>query len=95
MLTLTDNAQVAIRSLTGSLDEPNGAGVRIASEPGPDGSGPELGLAVVAEPVPGDQVVDEGGARVYLDETAARMLEAETLDVQIDPDAQQVNFFVT
>ena len=95
MLTLTDNAQVAIRTLTEAVDEPGDAGIRIATAPGTDGSSPELALAVVPEPAPGDQVVDEGGARVYLDATAARMLEEETLDVQIDPAAQGVNFVVT
>lgn len=95
MLTLTDNAQLAIRSLTGSIDAPDGAGVRIATTaPGGDGATPELELAIVPEPVDGDQVVDENGARVYLDPAAAMMLDHETLDVQIDTAAQEVNFFV-
>jgi Fe-S cluster assembly iron-binding protein IscA len=49
----------------------------------------------VPEPAPGDQVVDQDGARVYLDSAAALMLEAETLDAQVDPAAQEVNFFVS
>lgn len=95
MLTLTDNAQLAIRSLTGAMDESDGAGVRIASTAGGDGASPELELAVVTEPAPGDAVIDEGGARVYLDAAAALMLDEETLDVQIDQAAQEVNFFVS
>ena len=95
MLTLTENAQLAIRSLAESTDVPTGAGVRIATTEGNDGAGPQLELAVVPEPAPGDQVVDEGGARVYLDSAASLMLDTETLDAQIDPAAQEVNFFVT
>jgi len=95
MLTLTDNAQFAIKSLTGALDEPTGAGVRIATTSGSNGASPELELAIVPEPAPGDQVVDEDGARVYLDSAAALMLDAETLDAQVDTAAQEVNFFVT
>ena len=95
MLTLTDNAQFAIRSLTGSEAAPDGAGVRIATTPGSDGSAPELALAIVPEPAPGDQVVDNDGARVYLDSAAAIMLDEQTLDASVDTAAQEVNFFVT
>jgi iron-sulfur cluster assembly protein len=95
MLTLTDNAQLAIRSLLAApTDAGTETGVRIATAPGPNGEAPSLALALVAEPAPGDQVLDEGGARVYLDETAAQMLDHETLDAQIDTEAQQVDFFV-
>lgn len=95
MLTLTDNAQLAIRTLTSPADEPTAAGVRIATAAGNDGAGPQLALAVVAEPAPGDQILDEGGARVFLDSTAAQMLDQETLDARVDTAAQEVNFFVT
>jgi iron-sulfur cluster assembly protein len=94
MLTLTDNAQYAIRTLVAPADEPTEAGVRIASAPGNNGSNPELSLEVVPSPAPGDQVVDEAGARVFLDAVAAEVLSEETLDVQIDAEQQQVNFFV-
>lgn len=97
MLTLTDNAQFAIRSLAGSMDQPEAAdaGVRIAATSGADGDGPQLALAVVLEPSPGDQVVDQDGARVYLDSAAALMLDEETLDARVNTEAQEVNFFVT
>lgn len=94
MLTLTDNAQYAIRTLVAPADEASEAGVRIASTTGDNGAPPELSLEVVASPAPGDQVVDEAGARVFLDAAAAEMLAEETLDVQVDSAAQQVNFFV-
>ena len=95
MLTLTDNAQHAIRTLVSPAAEPTAAGVRIASTPGNNGATPELSLEVVASPAPGDEVVDEQGARVFLDATASAILAEETLDVQIDAEQQQVNFFVS
>jgi iron-sulfur cluster assembly protein len=94
MLTLTDNAQYAIRTLIAPAEEPTDAGVRIASAPGNNGATPQLSLQVVGEPAPGDQVVDEAGARVFLDPAAAEILAEQTLDVQVDAAAQEVNFFV-
>jgi Fe-S cluster assembly iron-binding protein IscA len=60
-----------------------------------DGAGPQLGLEVAPGPAPGDQVVDDDGARVFLDQSAAALLGEQTLDVQVDQAAQQVNFYVT
>ena len=87
-------AQYAIRTLVSPADEPTEAGVRIASTPGSNGSTPELSLEVVASPAPGDQVVDSAGARVFLDAAASQLLAEQTLDVQVDAEAQEVNFFV-
>jgi Fe-S cluster assembly iron-binding protein IscA len=96
MLTLTDDARLAIQALLAPDEAPADAGIRIAAATADsNGAAPELELVVVTEPAPGDQVVDDEGARVYLDETAARLLDHETLDVQIDQDARQVNFFVS
>lgn len=95
MLTLTDDARLAIRSLVAPTDVPDDAGVRIASTGTVDGQGPELALTVAPAPEPGDEVVDDEGARVFLDPTAAELLADETLDVQIDRSAEQVNFFLT
>lgn len=93
MLTLTDGARLAIRSLISPADAPDDAGVRIAATGGSDGQGPELALSIVPAPAPGDEVVEDHGARVFLDATAAQLLGDETLDAQIDAGAEQVNFF--
>lgn len=86
MLTLTDHAQNAVRSLTQDPQAPDSAGLRIAS--GQQG----LELMVVAEPLPGDALIEGGGAKVFVEPQAAQMLEEQTLDAQVEGD--QVNFFL-
>ena len=43
---------------------------------------------------PGDQVVDQDGAKVYLEETAAVALGDQVLDAQVDP-VGAVQFSIT
>lgn len=86
MLTLTHQAQNAVRTLTQDPQAPESAGLRIAS--GNEG----LELMVVAEPLPGDALIEDGGARVFVDSQAGQLLEEQTLDAQVEGD--QVNFFL-
>ena len=86
MLTLTDHAQTAVRTLTQDPEAPESAGLRIT--PGTEG----LELMVVAEPVPGDVLIDDGGARVFVEPQAAQILDEQTLDAQVEDG--QVNFFL-
>lgn len=95
MLTLTTDARVAIVGLVQPTDPSGRGGVRIAIAPAPNGEGPQLGLAVADGPEPGDSIIDEDGARVFLDDSANLLLEERTLDVRIDQVAQQVDFYVT
>ena len=83
MLTLTNNAVDAIQRLTSQPDLPDQTGLRIASEA--EGS-PSLSLAVTTGPQPGDQVVEDQGARVFLDGMAAQMLDDKALDAEVNPD---------
>jgi iron-sulfur cluster assembly protein len=93
MLTLTDNAKEAIHALTDD-DAPDG-GVRIAAAPSSgNGASPSVSLAVVPSPEADDEVLDDNGARVFLQPAAAKLLGDQTLDAQVDHRAQQVNFFV-
>ena len=87
MLTLTDNALTAVRTLTQDPEAPEGAGLRIT--PGTEG----LELILVADPVPGDALIDDGGARVYVEPEAAELLKEQTLDAQVEDG--QVSFFLT
>ncbi|QHT56799.1 adhesin [Cellulomonas sp. H30R-01] len=78
MLTLTENACTAVRTLTERAGLPDETGgLRIAEQ---DAGGFEL--ALVAAPVPGDDVVSDAGARVYVDQRAAHTLSAQRLDVE-------------
>jgi Fe-S cluster assembly iron-binding protein IscA len=83
---LTEHAQTAVRTLTQDPDAPESAGLRIT--PGNDG----LELMLVAEPVAGDALIDDGGARVFVEPQAAQLLEEQTLDAQLEDG--KVNFFL-
>jgi len=89
MLTLTEEAVSVVRRLTNEPESPDASGVRIASDPD-TGS---LGLSLVTQPVPGDQVVEKAGANVYLDPEAALRLNDQTLDAVVDTQGQ-VNFSI-
>src|SRR5688572_19358145 len=80
MLTLTDNAVAVIRNLTDQPQVPEGAGLRIATD---DTQG-ALMLTLAAEPMDGDEVRDEAGARVFLESGAARILDDKSLDAAVD-----------
>jgi iron-sulfur cluster assembly protein len=86
LLTLTDQAQTAVRTMTQDPQAPESAGLRIA----PGGEGIELML--VAEPAPGDALIDDGGARVFVEPQAAELLDEQTLDAKLENG--QVNFFL-
>ncbi len=83
MLTLTENASTIVRDISTQPGLPESAGLRITSE----GDAPDATFAVSAAEgaMPGDQVVEQSGATVYLDETAAVMLEDKILDAAVDP----------
>jgi iron-sulfur cluster assembly protein len=89
MLTMTDNAAEAVRRISeGSGLEPD-PGLRIsAGEPTAEGTPLEIGLA--AEAGPSDETVEEGGARLYVDEVVAPALDDKVLDAAFEGD--QVRF---
>lgn len=84
MLTLTDNATTEIRKLIDQPEVPEGGGLRIANDPSTGG----LTLALAAAPDDGDAVVDESGARVFLEEQAALVLEDKALDAGVGNDGE-------
>ncbi|NUR83549.1 MAG: hypothetical protein HOY71_05615 [Nonomuraea sp.] len=75
MLTMTDNAVEAINDLTEGED----AGLRIASKPEERGA---VILSLTNTPEEGDQVIEQGGARVFLEPDAAELLGDRTLDAE-------------
>ena len=80
MLTLTDNAATEIRNLIALPEVPDDGGVRIAT----DETG-TLTLALAGAPVEGDAVIEEQGARVFLEQTAGELLDDKLLDAGTDP----------
>ena len=87
MLTLTENAAAAIRTLTLQTDDPDDSGVRIAPTMG-EGGTQALGLMVTADPQPDDQVLEAEGARVFVDSDVAPSLDDKALDAQINVQGQ-------
>ncbi|MBQ0900467.1 adhesin [Micromonospora sp. U21] len=80
MLTMTDNAVLVIRDLANQQDVAEDGGVRIAA----DAEAGSLTVELVPEPVQGDHVVDNQGARIFLDEDAVELLGDASVDATVD-----------
>ncbi len=80
MLTLTENATAILQQLT-SETEGEDVTLRIASVPGAEVG---FGIAPATQPEPGDQVVEQAGAKVFVDDTAATALSDAVLDAGVD-----------
>jgi iron-sulfur cluster assembly protein len=78
MLVLSESATTAIRNLVDRPELPDVSGLRIA--------GAEDGLSVSTAGMPeeGDEVVEEQGARVFLEPNAAAILDDKVLDATVD-----------
>jgi iron-sulfur cluster assembly protein len=79
MLMLTENAVMVIRDLAAQQVTPQTAGIRITA----DESAGTFSIDTVSEPAPGDQIIEDLGARAFLDSDAARLLDDMTLDASI------------
>ncbi len=82
MLTVTETAQTAIKSISEQAGLPATGGVRIAMSDG----GTDVQMALAPEPVDGDQVVENEGARVFLPNETAVLLETQELDAAQTPE---------
>ncbi|SCL20599.1 Fe-S cluster assembly iron-binding protein IscA [Micromonospora rhizosphaerae] len=80
MLTMTDNAVMVIRDLAYQQDVGEAGGLRIAA----DTQAGSLSIELVPQPVQGDQVVDNQGARIFLDTDAAQLLNDTSVDATVD-----------
>lgn len=88
MLTLSESAVEAVDTLLHLPEVPDDAGLRIR----PAGES-QLTVEIALEPAPGDQVIEEGGARVFVDSEAAPILDNAQLDAHLEGD--QVAFGLT
>ena len=90
MLTLTPNAEEAVRRIVQNapVDDETG-GLRIA--PGePTAEGVPLQITIVDVPAQGDQDAGAPDAHVYIDPAAVEVLDDKLLDAQLEDD--QVGF---
>ena len=91
MLALTDNAVEAVKSIVSSSDEASEAsGLRMVAERA--GTRANFQLSVVPLPAEDDEVIDEQGARVFLEPEAASLLDDKVLDASLEQD--QVAFTI-
>ena len=81
MLTLTENATQAVKAIVDQAEGTPQAGLRITQD---STDSPALNVLTTTEPAPGDAVVEEAGARVFLEETAAVTLDDKVLDAAVD-----------
>ena len=93
MLTVTENAGRAIEAIVANAEMPDGSGLRIDTPEElpatPDRSGVPLQLEVTSQPAAQDQVVREGGAKVFIAPAAAPLLDDKVLDIRVREDRVQ------
>ena len=80
MLTLTDRAAETIRILTSQPGVPADTGLRMSLQ---DSEAGTLALSLAA-PQADDDVIEEAGARVFVQRDAAAMVADRELDAELD-----------
>src|SRR5262245_54513108 len=85
MLTVTENAASAIRAIVEGPELPDGAGLRIFTMDAPS---EQLALSTAVNPEVGDEVVENEGARVFLEPAAAAKLGNQILDAEVDDEGK-------
>ncbi|TML09629.1 MAG: Fe-S cluster assembly protein HesB [Actinobacteria bacterium] len=91
MLALTDSAVEAVKSIVSSSEEASEmGGLRMVAERA--GTQANFQLSVVPLPAEDDEVIDEQGARVFLEPEAASLLDEKVLDASVEQD--QVAFTI-
>jgi len=86
MLTLTDNARHAVQDIAVRAGLPEEGGLRIAESEATEGN---FELSLVPAPVEGDEVIDTGGARVFVDPATSTVLADLKLDAAPSPEGTE------
>ena len=82
MLALTDSAVEAVKHIVSSSEEfSETGGLRLVAEQ--KGMQTNLELSVVPLPAEDDEVIEEQGARVFLEPEAASLLDDKVLDASV------------
>ena len=85
MLALTDRAVQAVKAIVSASDvTADTGGLRMVAEP----AGPQanLQLSLAALPAEDDEVIEEQGARLFLDPEASQLLDGKVLDANVEQD---------
>ncbi len=91
MLTLTDTATTVVKSIVDKAPQADAAGLRIH---GTAEDATNFTVAVVSAAEPGDAVVENDGARVFLEPNASAALDDKVLDAEVS-DEGAVTFALT
>ncbi len=83
MLILTDNATTVVKGFAEQI--PEAEGLRITGGPAEE---PALEVSPAAAAEPGDAVVEQDGATVYLDQNASLLLDDKVLDAAVDDEGR-------
>ncbi len=78
MITLTDQAEQELKRLVSQQEEPDVA-LRVFVSPG-GCSGMSYGMAFDQELQEGDEVIEQNGVKVYVDEMSAMYLQGSEID---------------
>jgi len=91
LLALTDSAVQAVKEIVSSSDEASETGgLRLVAERA--GTQANFQLRIVPLPAEDDEVIEEQGARIFLEPEAASLLDDKVLDASVQQD--QVAFTI-
>jgi iron-sulfur cluster assembly protein len=83
VLALTDSAVEAVKAIVEASDDAvDTSGLRMVAEPTVLGT--NLRLSVVPLPAEDDEVIEDQGARLFLEPDAASLLDDKVLDANVD-----------
>jgi len=83
VLALTDSAVEAVKAIVEASDDAvDTSGLRMVAEPTVLGT--NLRLSVVPLPAEDDEVIEDQGARLFLEPDAASLLDDKVLDANLD-----------
>lgn len=82
-LTLTESASTVVKAIADQSAEATAAGLRIS---GPETGESDFNISVVPDAENNDTIVENDGARVFLDASAAAALSQAVLDAQVGDD---------
>ena len=84
MLAISHGAEV-IKQVVSSAQMPDEGGIRISGQPIGD-EGVSLELSLATSPQPGDAIVEQEGANVFVEQLVAPLLDDKTLDADVEAD---------
>lgn len=91
MLQMTDRAAELLNQIRTTSDIPSEAGVRIYAEQ-TAGDQVSIGVGFIDNPLPGDQVTEQGGVKLFVAPEVAGPLDRTMIDVTRDNGESQLIF---